>query len=155
MAPPQLTVGMPFDATADIPIFPPAATLLAVVLGLLLHLVTGRRFRWMPKPLQSLDARLALLVALLAMTKALMEVAGSALVFPYNLTRNPLYCSLLLILMPSAAALFDSAWPLFFAPLLWGYLHFVVISAEERLLVQAFGAQFEAYKEEVPRWILL
>eukprot|EP00442_Polarella_glacialis_P016339 CAMPEP_0115063380 /NCGR_PEP_ID=MMETSP0227-20121206/9076_1 /TAXON_ID=89957 /ORGANISM="Polarella glacialis, Strain CCMP 1383" /LENGTH=88 /DNA_ID=CAMNT_0002448877 /DNA_START=43 /DNA_END=306 /DNA_ORIENTATION=+ len=88
MAPPQLTVGMPFDATADIPIFPPAATLLAVVLGLLLHLVTGRRFRWMPKPLQSLDARLALLVALLAMTKALMEVAGSALVFPYNLTRN-------------------------------------------------------------------
>ena len=48
--------------------------------------------------------------------------------------------------------LFDTAWPAVFAPMLFGYLHGVVIAAEEKMLSEHFGKAYVSYYNEVPRW---
>lgn len=70
----------------------------------------------------------------------------------YRITRNPMYVGM---------ACFLTAWALYLdAPLAWfGLVLFVVfitrfqIMPEERMLTRLFGAEFEAYRTRVRRWL--
>ena len=72
----------------------------------------------------------------------------------YAVSRNPMYAGLTFVALPGFAVVLDTLWPILLAPLLWSYLHFVVIAAEERLLHAAFGAAYEAYVKLVPRYFV-
>lgn len=70
----------------------------------------------------------------------------------YRCTRNPMYAGFLLILL---------AWAVFLAnpiTVLWVFLFVLYITRfqiipEERVLVSLFGAEYEAYKGRVRRWV--
>jgi protein-S-isoprenylcysteine O-methyltransferase Ste14 len=80
--------------------------------------------------------------------------AASALVQhgPYRLTRNPMYVSLTLL---TAAVAFgaDLAWLLVLGPVAPLATDRLVIRPEERHLSARFGADYDAYRRAVPRWI--
>ena len=70
----------------------------------------------------------------------------------YRCTRNPMYVGLLLILLAFAAFLAN---PL---AVLWVVVYVLYITRfqiipEERVLASLFGAEYEAYKGRVRRWI--
>jgi len=70
---------------------------------------------------------------------------------PYQLVRNPLYVGNVLICV-SATFLAELPW---FAPvvLLWcAGLYTVVVHYEEGFLVKHYGAPYERYLKDVPRW---
>jgi protein-S-isoprenylcysteine O-methyltransferase Ste14 len=71
---------------------------------------------------------------------------------PFRLSRNPLYVGLI-ALDVALALLADSFWALVFVPigvaaLIWG-----AIRPEERYLSGKFGAEYEAYRARVRRWL--
>ena len=70
----------------------------------------------------------------------------------YGLVRNPMYASLVLMLL-GEGVLFGSWRVLGAAVTLWIGLHFLVILYEERTLARQFGPLYERYCAEVPRWI--
>jgi protein-S-isoprenylcysteine O-methyltransferase Ste14 len=68
---------------------------------------------------------------------------------PYSIVRNPIYLSMLGMYVASALAV--SRWP----ALLGGFIVFLAgtairIRSEEKLLRDAFGAQFDDYARRVP-----
>lgn len=70
----------------------------------------------------------------------------------YAHTRNPLLLGVVMILL-GEAVLFSSLAVLGYALTYWSWLTAFVVLKEEPDLRQAFGAQFEAYCRDVPRWI--
>ena len=71
----------------------------------------------------------------------------------FKFSRNPLYLAML-GLLPAASVLFDTKWLLMVsAPLLFVYLHFVVIPAEEKFLSAQIGDSYSNYLRTTPRWI--
>jgi protein-S-isoprenylcysteine O-methyltransferase Ste14 len=71
---------------------------------------------------------------------------------PFRLSRNPLYVGLV-ALDAGLALLAGSVWALLFVPvgiaaLVWG-----AIRPEERYLAGKFGAEYEAYRARVRRWL--
>jgi protein-S-isoprenylcysteine O-methyltransferase Ste14 len=70
----------------------------------------------------------------------------------YRWVRNPMYVGALLIL--AAVALFyGSPWIVLYALGLWAALHTFLVLLEEPQLKRRFGAAYEAYLRDVPRWI--
>ncbi len=70
----------------------------------------------------------------------------------YRHVRNPIYVALFVIL--SGEAIFFADMRVFvWALLFWAFTHVVVIAYEEPTLRGMFGAQFEAYCANVPRWL--
>ncbi len=70
----------------------------------------------------------------------------------YALTRNPMYLSLLLVLIGWAVYLSNLAsfvLPPFFA----AYIDRFQIRPEERMLVSLFGSEFKSYCKRVNRWL--
>lgn len=68
---------------------------------------------------------------------------------PYRFVRNPIYTGMFGMLL--ATGLAAGRWiPLLVATLLFGAGTYVRIRIEERLLRQAFGAEFEEYARRVP-----
>ena len=70
----------------------------------------------------------------------------------FNLTRNPLYLSLTLMLV-GLAALFGSLTPWALVPPFALLMHRGFIAPEERLLEEEFGEEYLAYKRRVRRWL--
>lgn len=70
----------------------------------------------------------------------------------YRYTRNPMYLALLLLLA-AAGLLSDALWPLLALPLLGLTLQRGVVLREERYLARRFGAEYEAYRRRVRRWL--
>lgn len=70
----------------------------------------------------------------------------------YRYTRNPMYLGMLVLLLAWTAYL---AHPAAFAmlPLFVLYLNRFQIAPEERALARLFGAEFDAYRNRVRRWI--
>lgn len=71
---------------------------------------------------------------------------------PFRFSRNPIYLGDWLILI-GASLLFNTLWPLAFAPMIWVMLRFGVIRHEEVHLEALFGDAYRAYKKRVRRWI--
>jgi protein-S-isoprenylcysteine O-methyltransferase Ste14 len=71
----------------------------------------------------------------------------------YAHTRNPMYVGNLLILIGVAVA--SNSWAcLAIAVPLFVFVYACIVAAEEDYLQRAFGAQFDSYLHEVPRWNL-
>jgi protein-S-isoprenylcysteine O-methyltransferase Ste14 len=70
----------------------------------------------------------------------------------YRYTRNPMYVSVLLLVL-SWSVLFGSLALLGYAVALGVVFHLRVIFGEEPWLVQRYGAKWEDYKHRVPRWL--
>lgn len=71
---------------------------------------------------------------------------------PFRITRNPIYLSMVLLLM-GIACWANSLWFVAFAVLDALALNYGVIVAEERYLRGKFGDSYESYKRRVRRWI--
>ena len=71
---------------------------------------------------------------------------------PYRLTRNPMYLGLTLAYL-GGTVLVNSVWPLLLLPLVLLALTRSVIRREERYLAAAFGAEYDAYRRRVRRWV--
>jgi protein-S-isoprenylcysteine O-methyltransferase Ste14 len=70
----------------------------------------------------------------------------------YQVTRNPMYVGLVLVMTAWAVHL-SSLWP-FLGPLLFVlYMNRFQIAPEERFLRSLFGKEYAAYAARVPRWL--
>ena len=70
----------------------------------------------------------------------------------YQYVRNPMYVSVLAIVVGQALLFGD--WRLIvYAALFWLACHAYVILYEERTLQHKFGAEYDAFRANVPRWI--
>jgi protein-S-isoprenylcysteine O-methyltransferase Ste14 len=69
----------------------------------------------------------------------------------YRVTRNPMYLGMA-ILYAGFAILFDSFTALLLLPVAILLIRTQVIAREERYLLGKFGADYDAYKQDVPRW---
>ncbi len=69
----------------------------------------------------------------------------------YRLVRNPMYVSVLLILLGEVLR-FEAPRLLGYAAILWLALHLFVVLYEEPNLRRRFGEDYEAYRKRVPRW---
>jgi protein-S-isoprenylcysteine O-methyltransferase Ste14 len=67
-------------------------------------------------------------------------------------TRNPMYLGILLLLLAWGAWLANLA-SLALAAAVVPYLNRFQIEPEERAMARNFGAAYEAYRREVPRWL--
>eukprot|EP00523_Entomoneis_sp_CCMP467_P008150 CAMPEP_0168739654 /NCGR_PEP_ID=MMETSP0724-20121128/11576_1 /TAXON_ID=265536 /ORGANISM="Amphiprora sp., Strain CCMP467" /LENGTH=210 /DNA_ID=CAMNT_0008787067 /DNA_START=47 /DNA_END=679 /DNA_ORIENTATION=- len=70
---------------------------------------------------------------------------------PFARRRNSMYLALV-SLTATLSITFNSAWFLASAAVLWSYLNYVVIPAEERYLKGQFGVAYDDYCRRVPRW---
>jgi protein-S-isoprenylcysteine O-methyltransferase Ste14 len=121
------------DAAADGPLRWLGVLLLAAGLGLMFWgLVTFRR----------------------ASTAVLPHRPASRLVIagPYRFTRNPMYTGLTAA-YGGLACLANVAWPLVLLPLVLVALVRLVVRREEAYLAHAFGAEYDAYRQRVRRWL--
>ena len=70
----------------------------------------------------------------------------------YRYTRNPMYVGVLTVIL-GQAALFRSPGLLVYAGGVAACFHLFVTGYEEPHLAGAFGADYEAYRARVPRWL--
>jgi protein-S-isoprenylcysteine O-methyltransferase Ste14 len=71
---------------------------------------------------------------------------------PYGFVRNPMYVGALFTL--AGAALFYQSWSLLLYCAFFGLtLHILVLAYEEPTLRETFGAEYDAYCHQVPRWV--
>ncbi len=71
---------------------------------------------------------------------------------PYRFTRNPMYVGMALLYL-GLTLLLDSPWPLLLLPVVLLIVDRYVIRREERHLEARFGADFDAYRRRVRRWL--
>jgi len=70
----------------------------------------------------------------------------------YRFTRNPMYLSLLLLLVAYASQL--GTWAALAGPVAYvAYITRFQILPEERVLLSKFGAEYDAYRRRVRRWL--
>jgi len=72
---------------------------------------------------------------------------------PYRVTRNPMYVGVITILI-GWCVLWDSRTLLIYALIVVCAFHVRVLLAEEPWAARNFGAEWEAYRARVPRWLL-
>jgi protein-S-isoprenylcysteine O-methyltransferase Ste14 len=70
----------------------------------------------------------------------------------YRMVRNPMYVGVLLILLGESIT-FASLPILQYTVVVWLFFHLFVVFYEEPTLKQKFGASYEEYRKNVPRWI--
>jgi protein-S-isoprenylcysteine O-methyltransferase Ste14 len=135
-----LVLGLLITAAAGDPVDLPGDA--SRVLGFILCIVFGAWNGW----------------TLLAMAKhrtAVLPGGSTRLVLtsgPFALSRNPLYLGLI-VLDAGLALLLPSVWALLLLPVGISALRWGAIVPEERYLATKFGADYEAYRQRVRRWI--
>jgi protein-S-isoprenylcysteine O-methyltransferase Ste14 len=70
----------------------------------------------------------------------------------YRLSRNPMYASLLVVLI-GEALLFASPWLAAWAAIVFLAFHLRVVIYEEPTLADTFGASWHDYRDRTPRWL--
>jgi protein-S-isoprenylcysteine O-methyltransferase Ste14 len=70
----------------------------------------------------------------------------------YRYVRNPIYIAVVSIIL-GQALLFGDGRLLWYGALLWVFFHVAVVMFEEPALKQTFGAEYESFRTNVPRWI--
>ncbi len=71
---------------------------------------------------------------------------------PYRFTRNPMYLGMVLVLLGVALGL-GSVTPFLVLPVFVVLIQRRFVRAEEALLAEVFGADYDAYRRQVRRWI--
>lgn len=71
---------------------------------------------------------------------------------PYAYSRNPMYVSVIVMVLGEAVAL-GSAALLGYAALLVPFFQFMITQVEEPQLEAALGDEYEDYRARVPRWL--
>jgi protein-S-isoprenylcysteine O-methyltransferase Ste14 len=167
---PQLSTGVPFDMAADIPVIPPVMVLGLWIIGAAFHFVYPAPL--LPKDNSGLFGRVAYFGAVAAFMWFLIQTSSDALeavnsgvaftpvggmttdVWPYTMSRNPLYAALVALAFPAMAVFNNSFYHLLLMWVMFLYLDIIVIPAEEALLQAHFAKQFVAYAASTPRWFL-
>ena len=70
----------------------------------------------------------------------------------YRYVRNPIYSAVVAVIF-GQAVLFGDGRLLWYGALLWLFFHVFVVMYEEPTLEQTFGAEYESFLTNVPRWI--
>jgi protein-S-isoprenylcysteine O-methyltransferase Ste14 len=70
----------------------------------------------------------------------------------YRHVRNPIYIAVVAVIL-GQALLFGDRRLLWYGALLWLFFHVWVVMIEEPTLKQTFGAEYENFRTNVPRWI--
>jgi protein-S-isoprenylcysteine O-methyltransferase Ste14 len=70
----------------------------------------------------------------------------------YRYVRNPIYVAVVAVIL-GQAVLFADGRLLGYGALLWLFFHVWVVMIEEPTLKQTFGAEYESFWTNVPRWI--
>ena len=70
----------------------------------------------------------------------------------YRFTRNPMYVAMG-FLQGGLGLLFASLWPLLLVPVTWWVIYQIAIRHEEAYLRERFGADYDAYCQQVRRWL--
>lgn len=165
----QLSIGMPFDASADIPMVPPLFLMLLMLTCFLMSTYI-KQLPVLPKTLNNKVFRSSAFIAVIAFLYFMITESGKALwsvdsgiaftpvnglvtdVWPYTVTRNPLYCGIFFI-FPMLSVAGDSIWYTLSMIPAYAYIELIVIPAEEQLLSTQFGKAFSAYCASTPRWL--
>ncbi len=71
---------------------------------------------------------------------------------PFRFSRNPLYVGLILLDI-ALALLWPSVWALLLVPVGIALLYWGAITPEEKYLSSKFGAEYDAYRQRVRRWL--
>jgi protein-S-isoprenylcysteine O-methyltransferase Ste14 len=70
----------------------------------------------------------------------------------YRHTRNPMYVAVVAVILGQAILFGD--WRLIaYGSLFWLACHIFVVAYEEPTLARSFGAKYETFRANVPRWI--
>ena len=70
----------------------------------------------------------------------------------YRYVRNPIYVALVAVILGQAVLFAD--WRLLgYAALIWLAFHIFVLAYEEPTLRDSYGAEYESYRANVPRWL--
>ena len=141
---------------------PPIVFLSAILLGIALDHAWPRPF--VPStlgllgPVVTLCAVLLFVLSLREFRAAGTSVRGSQRTTtivrtgPYRFSRNPIYCSFVLLLLGLAVWL-DNPWLLLTLVPSTAFIVVVVIPREERFLERNFQDQYASYKATVRRWL--
>jgi protein-S-isoprenylcysteine O-methyltransferase Ste14 len=70
----------------------------------------------------------------------------------YTLTRNPIYLSMMLLILGLGVTL-DNIWLFLLAAVFQQIIRWGVIAREEKYLAAKFGDDYRQFKERTPRWI--
>jgi protein-S-isoprenylcysteine O-methyltransferase Ste14 len=70
----------------------------------------------------------------------------------YRYVRNPIYVAVVAVIL-GQGVLFADLRLLEYGALLWLFFHIAVVVFEEPTLRESFGAEYESYCAEVPRWL--
>ena len=70
----------------------------------------------------------------------------------YRYVRNPIYVAVVAVIL-GQGILFGDGRLLIYGGLLWLAFHAIVLAYEEPVLAESFGAQYEDFRANVPRWI--
>lgn len=148
--------------TAGIRVPPPIVYAVPLLMGLVIH-------RWHPIRILPLGLGTPIGLGLLVLGMVLVPALRSfrrantrpepwkpttSLVTdgPYRLTRNPMYLGFTLLYL-GISCWVNSAWPVFFVPLVLVIMQRAVIAREEVYLERLFGDDYRAYRRRVRRWI--
>jgi protein-S-isoprenylcysteine O-methyltransferase Ste14 len=146
--------------------WPPIIYLLAVAIGLVLHLayplpwLPGRAADW-AQVFGALLGLAALAIDLITVsnfrhfqTTVLPHRAASKLITtgPFAWSRNPIYVANTLLIL-AAGLYFGKLWLVLLAPLAAFTTQKLAIEREELHLAELFGAEWRAYAAKVRRWI--
>ena len=70
----------------------------------------------------------------------------------YRYVRNPMYVAVVAVIL-GQAILFGDGRLMTYGVFMWLAFHAFVLTYEEPVLAQSFGAQYEDFRANVPRWI--
>lgn len=71
---------------------------------------------------------------------------------PYSLSRHPIYCALILILL-AVAIDSGSLWFMAVTVLFWGAVQWLTVVREEAYLEREFGEEYVRYRSSVRQWL--
>jgi len=163
-APDPMDEPAPTEDRPDVKLHPPTALFLALIAGYLIRLFAGGR---MPIPRAFAEGLGGLMIIV-----ALGLVLSSVQIFaekgqglrpatpaselfqkgPYKFSRNPIYLAMVIFGAGFGIAT-SNVWIIVTTAIVGLLFHFVVILPEERYLARRFGAEYDAYKTRVRRWI--
>lgn len=143
--------------------YPPMYLGLAILLMVGLHrfLPVRQLIDW---PLRYVGVAIMALGLLVGLTARIMFArAGTAIkpfeestkliiVGPYRFTRNPIYLSMVTLLV-GTAVLLGSLTPFLVVPAFFFIIKRDFVPVEEAMLATTFGAEYDAYRSRVRRWL--